>query len=68
MDRRPYRRRNKDILALTLKSLAPNEEILCTENTYRNIRERVDEITAYYSDRIFRTSNWFGVQKVKRIA
>ena len=66
--RKTYRRRPKDILVLALKSLFPTDELLCTESTFRNIRERVEEFKALHPDRIIRSFPAGGLQKIKRIA
>jgi len=48
--RRPFHRKPKDILALSLKNLRPGEELLCTKRTYEVVESRVDAFRAIQKD------------------
>jgi hypothetical protein len=67
MIRRPYRRRTKDILNLALKSLAPKEELLCTNKTFEAIDERISLFYSVNSGQRHAVISWGPVKKVKRL-
>jgi hypothetical protein len=66
--RRPYRRRPKDILTLSLKALTVNDEIICSVRTYNNIRTRLSEFQSAHDDRSYKSDIWHGIRKIKRVA
>ena len=66
--RRPFRRRPKDILNLALKNLWPGEELLCTVQAYRNIKDRLDVIAKTWPDRKIGVIPSGPIMKLRRVA
>jgi hypothetical protein len=59
-------RKSKDILALALKNLWPGDELLCTSNTYSNIKDRIEEFSTSHKDRRIDAIPWGTIRKIRR--
>ena len=60
--------KQKDILGLALKTLWLGDEIICTSNTYANIKDRIDAFSQSRKDRRIDVIPWGAIRKIRRTA
>ena len=67
--RRQFRRRPKDVLVIALRNLLQSEELLCTQRTYTNIKDRLEAFRESRKDVIRIETVPYGptMRKIRRV-
>ena len=65
--RKTFRRKPKDVLDITLRSLFQGEELICTPRTFENIKDRVESFNCSHQDRRMGVIPSVGIRKIRRV-
>jgi hypothetical protein len=63
----PQRKRQKDVLNLSLKNLRVGDEIIFTFRTYDAVKDRIEYFRSLYPEQRHRVWGYGNVQRIKRL-